>query len=328
MIDVNVLAHEIAANRGEAGLEPVIAKEIVHYEILRLLSDEGHLDALAFQGGTCLRVVYGARRYSEDLDFCAGEAFEDVNPHLLASTLRDALADAFGLPVRVKEPAAGGRDIGKVMVKRWTIAIDTTSARADIPLQKIKLEVADVPFHTREARSIRCDFAELPSSYSAVFVPCESVSEIIADKIVAFANTEKYIRWRDLWDLHAVGVGEVGRTEEVAGLVRLKHVDYGCIPSLAELLGRGMERASQQMHSDAFASEMARFLPRRVVDTTLRRGENRTAFAEELLMLYEDVADELGIAEEAAAARQRLATGQVARLGKEAPARNAAPRRR
>ncbi len=44
-------------------------REYLQWIILQLLDDTGYRKHLAFTGGTCLRVVFGIGRFSEDLDF-------------------------------------------------------------------------------------------------------------------------------------------------------------------------------------------------------------------------------------------------------------------
>jgi predicted nucleotidyltransferase component of viral defense system len=60
---------------GRGHMRPVIEKELLHYDILFSLDKEGLLDILTFQGGTSLRLCYGAPRFSEDLDFAGGRDF-------------------------------------------------------------------------------------------------------------------------------------------------------------------------------------------------------------------------------------------------------------
>lgn len=45
------------------------AREFLQILMLKTMFDEGNFNNLAFVGGTALRVLYGMRRYSEDLDF-------------------------------------------------------------------------------------------------------------------------------------------------------------------------------------------------------------------------------------------------------------------
>ncbi|MXX72226.1 MAG: nucleotidyl transferase AbiEii/AbiGii toxin family protein [Gemmatimonadetes bacterium] len=55
------------------GLDPLVGRnvlrEYIQARILEGLQRAGAMSPLAFQGGTALRLLYGLRRYSEDLDF-------------------------------------------------------------------------------------------------------------------------------------------------------------------------------------------------------------------------------------------------------------------
>jgi hypothetical protein len=53
---------------GFSHMRPVVEKELLHYDLLFILDKENLLDNLTFQGGTSLRLCYGAPRLSEDLD--------------------------------------------------------------------------------------------------------------------------------------------------------------------------------------------------------------------------------------------------------------------
>ncbi|PHI21305.1 hypothetical protein CEQ90_02585 [Lewinellaceae bacterium SD302] len=46
-----------------------LLREFLQYEILRLIFNSKHGSAYTFLGGTCLRIVHGTDRFSEDLDF-------------------------------------------------------------------------------------------------------------------------------------------------------------------------------------------------------------------------------------------------------------------
>ena len=65
----DVLVDEALKNQQElAPLRVVVEKELLHHDILRVLSTAGLLTQLTFIGGTCLRACYGSNRLSEDLD--------------------------------------------------------------------------------------------------------------------------------------------------------------------------------------------------------------------------------------------------------------------
>lgn len=59
-----------------APLRVVVEKELLHHDIMRVLSDSGMVERLCFIGGTCLRACYGSSRLSEDLDFTGGADFD------------------------------------------------------------------------------------------------------------------------------------------------------------------------------------------------------------------------------------------------------------
>ena len=46
-----------------------ILREYLQYKILQIIYDSEYANSLTFLGGTCLRIVHGNNRFSEDLDF-------------------------------------------------------------------------------------------------------------------------------------------------------------------------------------------------------------------------------------------------------------------
>lgn len=119
LIDLEELAGEIASKVDGAGLTPVIEKEIVHYEIIRSLGRNGLLQDITFQGGTSLRLCYGSQRYSEDLDFVAGDKFDSLPLDDFSRTLRCDLLRSYDTEVSVREPKVVN-DLDGVGMRRWT----------------------------------------------------------------------------------------------------------------------------------------------------------------------------------------------------------------
>ncbi|TGO02629.1 hypothetical protein PN36_21625 [Candidatus Thiomargarita nelsonii] len=73
--DFPLLVEQAMSLPGRANMRSVIEKELLHYDILFTLDRKGLLDKLTFQGGTSLRLCYGAPRFSEVLDFAGGRNF-------------------------------------------------------------------------------------------------------------------------------------------------------------------------------------------------------------------------------------------------------------
>ncbi|MDE3183887.1 MAG: nucleotidyl transferase AbiEii/AbiGii toxin family protein [Bacteroidota bacterium] len=51
------------------GFKRFILREYLQHKILQIVFDSPYAGQLAFLGGTCLRIVYGNSRFSEDIDF-------------------------------------------------------------------------------------------------------------------------------------------------------------------------------------------------------------------------------------------------------------------
>lgn len=97
----NMLVEKAMAVEGRNHMRPVIEKELLHYDILFALDRAGLLDQLTFQGGTALRLCYGADRFSEDLDFVGGADFASMQLMELKTCLEDYLSARYGLLISI-----------------------------------------------------------------------------------------------------------------------------------------------------------------------------------------------------------------------------------
>lgn len=253
-----------------ASLRPVVEKELLHYEILRALDQAAVLDQLVFQGGTSLRLCYGAPRYSEDLDFAGGTAFAAGDVEGMARVIESFITRHYGLDVRVKAPAVNQsveRTAG-VAVSRWQVIVTTAPARPDLPRQRVRLEIANVPAYSTELRPLRRNYAALPDGYEDILVPVESLSEVLCDKLIAVVAS-KMTRYRDLWDLP--WLQQQGATVNPAWLGD-KIADYG-VADYQGALERRLVALPEILHGKAFGAQMARFLPPALVQRTIaQRG--------------------------------------------------------
>ena len=60
------------------GFKRFILREYLQYKILQIIFDSEYTGQFVFLGGTCLRIVHGNTRFSEDLDFDNLHMQEDV----------------------------------------------------------------------------------------------------------------------------------------------------------------------------------------------------------------------------------------------------------
>lgn len=280
-IDLEVHAAQLAATNGRSMMAPVIKKELLHYEILSTLEKEGLLSGIIFQGGTCLRLCYGASRYSEDLDFVGGKEFDLSSMHEVKSCLEKALPKQYLVSATVKEPT----DVSS-LVKKWRITVDTALKSPDVPSQKISLEIASVPAYTKQAHMLRLNYEGLPASYEDTILNTESLEEILADKLESFVCSS-HIRYRDLWDLHWLSRRPRINIEEAHKLRELKESDY----NEAEKFRTGLVRVKKQLgeivEGEEFRKQMMRFLPSDLFEKTIGSDSFRGILADTVLELYE-----------------------------------------
>ena len=241
-------------------MRPVIRKEILHYDILFCLEKAGVLGDWVFQGGTSLRLCYGSQRYSEDLDFVAGRDFDPSGLTRLKSLIESHLGKRYGLGVIVKEPRSlkESRSTGDgVQVHRWQVAVETDPEQRNLPKQRIRIEVANIPAYTSEVRKLKLNYDFLPEGYGDLLLLVETLDEIMADKLVSLAASRKNVRHRDIWDLSwLMQKGAVLRPD----LIARKIADYGIpqYPAMAESI---ITKLPSIIAGKPFREELKRFLP-------------------------------------------------------------------
>ncbi|MFH1023372.1 MAG: nucleotidyl transferase AbiEii/AbiGii toxin family protein [Planctomycetota bacterium] len=127
--------------------ENVIA-EIMQHFVLAGLSRAGFFAEGIFHGGTCLRILYGTSRFSEDLDFLLrqpdpafawGDYLAQVRDDCLAQGIRFEAQDRSGAEATVRKAFLKTDSIGQVLV------LDLPFPRQRSRKVRIKLEVDTNP---------------------------------------------------------------------------------------------------------------------------------------------------------------------------------------
>ena len=277
----NDLVKTAMAQSNRAHMRPVIEKELLHYDILFALDQANLLDQITFQGGTALRLCYGAQRFSEDLDFAGGTQFKARNLAQIKQCLESYLGERYGLAVTVKEPKISDNSEKNVNVHKWQLIVTTAPERKDLPRQCIKIEVANVPAYTKEPHALQRNYDFLPDGYNDTLVFTESINEIMADKLISFVCATRKIRHRDIWDLR--WLKEKGAVVDKT-LVNQKIKDYH-ISNYANLLEKRIESLEGIIHGKAFLAEMSRFLDADVQARTLQKEKFLVFLTNEIKVL-------------------------------------------
>jgi hypothetical protein len=165
------------------------------------------------------------------------------------------------------------------------VSVTTDPGMKDVPKQKIKIEVVNVPAYSRVTRTLTKNYEFLPDGYSDVIIMCESLEEVYADKIVSLINSQKYIRYRDIWDLRWIKQQNISLNEKFL-LSKIK--DYKII-DFDDKLEKIFHQLSQIIHGNAFRMQMSRFVPIDVQERTLKKQKFYDLLADELTLLLTQV---------------------------------------
>jgi predicted nucleotidyltransferase component of viral defense system len=272
-------------------MRAVIEKELLHYDILFALEKGGLLDQLVFQGGTSLRLCYGGNRFSEDLDFAGGKKFTSADLADMKACIEKYIGKRYGLEVTVKEPKELREDpqYAELSIEKWQVAVVTSPERKDLPKQKIKLEIANVPAYTKDPLPLLVNYDFLPDGYSDTLILTETLDEVMADKIISLPATTRYVRHRDIWDL--AWLQQQGAQLNI-DLVRYKIADYK-LDAYEAMLSGLIERLPALVSSSEFTGEMKRFLPTDVFERTLAKEKFQIYLRNTLLTLFRSVESQL-----------------------------------
>lgn len=268
-------------------MRAVIEKELLHYDILFALERGGFLDKLVFQGGTSLRLCYGGNRFSEDLDFAGGKEFNSFMLKDIKACIEKYIGERYGLEVTVKEPKELKKDpkYSELKIDKWQVAVVTAPQRKDLPKQKIKLEVANIPAYTKQPLPLNVNYDFLPDGYSDTLILAETLDEVMADKIISLPATTKYVRHRDIWDL--AWLQQQGAQLDIE-LVKNKVADYQ-LEQYQSMLSHLIDRLPELITSPEFIGEMKRFLDTEVFDRTLGKEKFQLYLQNTLTELFKTV---------------------------------------
>ncbi|EGN75484.1 protein of unknown function (DUF1814) [Idiomarina sp. A28L] len=263
-----VVAEVIRKQPDFAGMENVLEKEILHLDVLDVLHSHGFLQKLTFIGGTALRLCYNSSRLSEDLDFTGGCHFKPSDFSGLAMELQKSIAAKYGLRVTAREPEP---DTLHSDTSTWKVTLETHPGRPDRPSQKMHVDVCAYDSVHVVKRPVMNHY-EIESPIAGLPIPVQSLEEILADKMVAFAFRERRIKPRDVWDiiwLKQKGVKQNADYVSKKLMMRSK--------SLEQFLQNIDRHAQDLIHSDEvkvdFMQEMGRFVPPSVASRTLHNND-------------------------------------------------------
>jgi predicted nucleotidyltransferase component of viral defense system len=271
-------------NQELSALRPVVEKELLHHDILSVLSHSYLLKNLTFMGGTALRSCYGGVRLSEDLDFTGGEDFSRDSLSSMGQILIKKLHEKYGFPITVTEPI---KDIKNV--DTWKIKVETRPKQRHLPAQRINIDICALPSYDKKPMMLLNPYG-VDMGTSGLIIQTQSLEEIYTDKLLAFALRPNRIKNRDLWDivwLHQKNV--TPKFELIASKLEDRQLTSAYFMTLfhqrVELL------SSDEKVLPAFKQEMQRFLPLEQLSETIEQ----TYFWSFLVHLMRDLSQKIEV---------------------------------
>ncbi|MBN1373776.1 nucleotidyl transferase AbiEii/AbiGii toxin family protein [Candidatus Dojkabacteria bacterium] len=213
--------------------ESIVLREFVQITFLKELYEQKFSEKIFFKGGTAIRLLYGGKRFSEDLDFTVNLPEKEFTARI--NSLFKSLNKKY--PFEFKE--------------RKTLAGKTYLLTASHPFFKNKIFVK-LDFSLRE-NVLQPVKNILKTEYPIVFggfVRSLSKDEIIAEKIRAILSRDKPRDLYDLWILQELG-GKLDVT-----MINRKLEYYGEIFNI-----RILKKRLESFSKDYFIKDLRPFVP-------------------------------------------------------------------
>ena len=171
-------------------------KEIFQEIALAALSRTDFFKYAAFQGGTCLRILYGLPRFSEDLDFVLLKTDPNFQWSLFLQTMQLEF-EAYGLHLEATDRSKADSAIKKAFLKERSFGQSLTLSyplnTSDTQSIQIKLEIDINP---PEGSSFEVKYLDFPYPFSLTL---QDRPSLFAGKCHALL-CRKYVKGRDWFD--------------------------------------------------------------------------------------------------------------------------------
>jgi predicted nucleotidyltransferase component of viral defense system len=194
-MSVEVIQQKLLSYQCQTVIEQENAlKEIAQEITLMALSRSGFFQKAAFQGGTCLRILYGLERFSEDLDFVLEKPDENFTWDNHVSGMHDEFK-LYGYTLEVINKNKLGKVVKTAFLKAESLGgiLVIKDMRTNRPKLQIKLEIDTNP---PEGSSYELKYLDFPLPYG---VKTQDLPSLFSGKIHALL-CRPYTKGRDWYD--------------------------------------------------------------------------------------------------------------------------------
>jgi predicted nucleotidyltransferase component of viral defense system len=247
--------------------QQVKQSELLQLLLLDSLYSQSKSGKIIFQGGTALRWVYGAARFSEDLDFVTGLSVAEIDSilsNMYTKTLNACIAQ-FG-PGRLEQQIKKSRKSAfrSLFVYRPNDQRERIAVKVEFELLRAFRQPEFESHILRELPQVAglVTMGELFLAYTSSIILAETPEEILSDKIRALFE-RKYIKGRDIYDIWWI-VTQL-RTIARWANVRSKMAMYQAPFVAAREAGYFQSVAAEKEIRNALSSDLPRFIPQNIL---------------------------------------------------------------
>lgn len=169
-------------------------KEIAQEIALLALSRAGFFRVGAFQGGTCLRILYGLDRFSEDLDFVLETPDPKFDWEIYVENMQEEFL-AYGFILEVTNKSKLNKSVKSAFLKASSKGgiLQLKDTRSNRPKLQIKLEIDTNP---PDGSHYELKYLDFPLPYS---IQSQDLPSLFASKCHALLCRD-YTKGRDWYD--------------------------------------------------------------------------------------------------------------------------------
>ncbi|MBI5299532.1 MAG: nucleotidyl transferase AbiEii/AbiGii toxin family protein [Deltaproteobacteria bacterium] len=187
----DIILKNISNQKNPVKRENALREELQHL-VLKILDDGGFFKNISFVGGTALRVLFGLRRFSEDMDFSLQIANNPVFKfqEMLRYVVDQLTTYKFQIDIKTKQKGA----VQSVFLRFKEVLqeFDIVKIRGQKLSIKLEIDTNPPPFARFETRLLQKDFM-----FTVVH---HDLPTLLAGKTLAFLN-RAYTKGRDLYDM-------------------------------------------------------------------------------------------------------------------------------
>ena len=226
-----------------------VAAEIMHLTALDALFSMPESQQICFQGGTCIHLLHGGYRYSEDLDFAGSFINLELTRKIVEksrSTVEKGMIQLLG---QGESEWRSPRKMPNPRVFTYWYIFRPQGSRVKF---RLKIEFGRYPVYESKVYPV---MSELDLFNKRTLVKGATPKELFIEKVMAVIG-RPYFKGRDLFDVWYLS--EVLKAPWDAKLMAKKLHDYGERPVL-----KTVEEKLRRVSPSLLSNEMSRFLPQR-----------------------------------------------------------------